>query len=353
MKHLKEAAQIGGAFVGVIVGAGFASGQEIMQFFTSFGTSGQVGALISSALFVFLAMALSSLGKHCGGDSHKEVITLMGGRYLGVAIDLMITFFMFAIVVVMFSGAGALLEQLLGLPRLWGSVLTMVATVLIVCLDVRQVIAIIGVLTAPLLLAVAVVAGWSIVNGNTDQLILDQAAAAQPRGADSWFVASLLYVSYNIVAGAPFLAILGSRSSDQQAAHWGGVLGGLLLGLLMLVIAGGMFAQVDHLGGVDLPMLKLASMVSPWVGGLMGLVIFGMILNTAVGMLYSFSVRLFSGSAQRFRVGVVLSGIAAFLLSFVGFIALVGTVYPFFGYLGFVLMACTLVAWWRLKRTGR
>ncbi|MDO5103426.1 MAG: hypothetical protein Q4D91_11105 [Lautropia sp.] len=114
-----------------------------------------------------------------------------------------------------------------------------------------------------------------------------------------------------------------------------------------------MFAQVDQLGGVDLPMLKLASMLSPWVGGLMGLVIFAMILNTAVGMLYSFSARLFSGSVRRFRIGVLLSGVAAFLLSFVGFIALVGTVYPFFGYLGFVLMACTLVAWWRIRRDVR
>ena len=31
---------IGSAFIGIIVGAGFASGQEILQYFTSFGTLG-------------------------------------------------------------------------------------------------------------------------------------------------------------------------------------------------------------------------------------------------------------------------------------------------------------------------
>lgn len=35
MGNFKDVIRIAGAFVGVIVGAGFASGQEIMQFFTS------------------------------------------------------------------------------------------------------------------------------------------------------------------------------------------------------------------------------------------------------------------------------------------------------------------------------
>ncbi|MDO5103427.1 MAG: hypothetical protein Q4D91_11110 [Lautropia sp.] len=142
MKHLKEAVQIGGAFVGVIVGAGFASGQEIMRFFTSFGINGLVGAVISSALFVFLSMALSSLSKHCGGGSHKEVIQLMGGAISGQGYrpdDHLLH--------VRNRGGDVLGGWCLAGAIVWptsvvGSVFTMVATILIVCLDVRQVIAI-------------------------------------------------------------------------------------------------------------------------------------------------------------------------------------------------------------------
>jgi len=43
--------KIGFAFIGVIVGAGFASGQEILQYFTSFGTAGTLAAVVSTALF--------------------------------------------------------------------------------------------------------------------------------------------------------------------------------------------------------------------------------------------------------------------------------------------------------------
>ena len=54
---MQEQLKIAGAFVGVIVGAGFASGRELLLFFVDFGVWGLVGALVSAALFTFLGMA--------------------------------------------------------------------------------------------------------------------------------------------------------------------------------------------------------------------------------------------------------------------------------------------------------
>jgi len=350
MSHFKEVSRIAGAFVGVIVGAGFASGQEIMQFFTSFGALGLLGACISSALFVFLAMALATLGQQHAAPSHKRVIHAICGKYLGIFIDALITFFMFAITVVMLAGAGALLEQLAGIPHLWGSAAVTVLTVTIVCLDVRKVIGFIGSIT-PLLILMVVIVGAAAIGGRDASLdTLEAAAATQPRGAANWLIAALLYVSYNVVAGAPFLVIMGGQALDRKTALWGGMLGGALLGVLMLLIAGSMLAQVDKLGGVAMPMLLMASQLSPLLGVAMGVAIFGMILNTAVGVLYSFSARVLEPGSARFRWGTIAAGILAFLGSLVGFIELVGTVYPFFGYLGFILMVCTLLGWLRSGR---
>lgn len=349
MVNFKEALKISVAFVGVVVGAGFASGQEIMQFFTSFGAIGLVGAIISGALFIFLAMALSTLGQQQASLSHKGVIYAICGRYLGLCVDVMITFFMFAIAVVMLAGAGALLEQLAGIPKLWGSAAVTALTILIVCMDVRKVISFIGSVTPLLVLMVVIVASFAIASRDADMTSLQVAAQAQPHGAANWFIAALLYVSYNIVAGAPFLVIMGGQAVDRKTALWGGILGGVLLGILMLLISGGMLARADELGGVAMPMLLIASQLSPFIGIVMGIVIFGMILNTAVGVLYSFSARLLEPGSARFRWGTIAAGVLAFLGSLVGFIKLVGTVYPFFGYLGFVLMACVLVGWFRMR----
>lgn len=50
---MKKIMLIGSAFIGIIVGAGFASGQEILQYFTSFGTLGVLAAVVST-IFICL-----------------------------------------------------------------------------------------------------------------------------------------------------------------------------------------------------------------------------------------------------------------------------------------------------------
>ncbi|MNJ72922.1 hypothetical protein D3C77_696410 [compost metagenome] len=102
-----------------------------------------------------------------------------------------------------------------------------------------------------------------------------------------------------------------------------------------------------------MPMLSIASELSPTLGVIMCVIIFGMIVNTAVGMLYSFLARLLPAGTRSFQVGAVGAGVAAFVCSLIGFISLVGQVYPFFGYLGFVVMLAVLIGWIRLGRVKR
>ena len=55
---IEKSLQIGGAYVGIIVGAGFASGQEIVLYFTSYGFKGIYGALLAMVGFQLLECVL-------------------------------------------------------------------------------------------------------------------------------------------------------------------------------------------------------------------------------------------------------------------------------------------------------
>ena len=46
----KESIKIGFAYVGIVVGAGFSTGQEVMQFFTPYGLWSYIGVLISGLI---------------------------------------------------------------------------------------------------------------------------------------------------------------------------------------------------------------------------------------------------------------------------------------------------------------
>lgn len=50
----KQSIQIALAYMSVVIGGGFASGQEVLQFFTGYGLIGIAGTLVSGLLFAFL-----------------------------------------------------------------------------------------------------------------------------------------------------------------------------------------------------------------------------------------------------------------------------------------------------------
>lgn len=345
---MKKSFQMGGAFIGVIVGAGFASGQEVLQFFTSFGTLGILGTVIATALFAFLGMNLMQLGSRLQTKSHQHVIYHICGRVLGTAIDFIITFFLFGVTVVMFSGSGAIFEQQFGIPGTVGNLLMAVLTIATVLMSVQKVIALISAFTPFLLLAVIVITGYSLVN--FDFASADFAAASANQAAPNWLMGGLLYVSYNLAAGAAMMTVMGGTVKDEKVAGWGGIIGGLGLGLLILLINISMLTDLKALAAVPMPMLVLANNISPLLGGLMSIILLGMIYNTAVGMLYAFSARIVKPDSPKFKVSVGIFGAVAFGSSFVGFVTLVGTVYPVMGYLGFALIAAIVFAWFRRKK---
>jgi uncharacterized membrane protein YkvI len=347
---MRKAFQIGAGFIGVIVGAGFASGQELLQFFTSFGALGIVGTVVATVLFAFLGMNLSQLGSRFQTTSHQHVIYHICGKYLGIVVDVIITFFLFGVTVVMFSGAGAIFEQQLGISSFVGSIFMAVLTIASVMLNVKKVILLISAVTPFLLLLVIAITVHSVLNYDISSAELQAAGATGNQGASHWLVAALLYVSYNIAAGAAMLTVMGGTVKDEKVAAWGGIIGGVGLGILILLINISMLTQLKEIAAVPMPMLFIANNISPAMGAIMSVILLGMIYNTAVGMLYAFSARLVKPETARFKGSVVLFGAAAFGASFVGFITLVGTVYPVMGYLGFTLIAAIIYTW--IKKRG-
>lgn len=342
---MKKSIQMAGAFIGVIVGAGFASGQEILQFFTSFGWWGVAGTALATALFAFLGMNLTTLGSRLHATSHKEVVYQICGKYIGAVVDFVITFFLFGVAVVMLAGAGSIFESQFGLPAVYGSLFMLIITVLTLMFNVHKIISAISAITPFLLLLVVIIAIYSLFTTDLSAADMDMLAKKQTSGAANWFLGGLLYVSYNIAAGASMLAVMGGVEKSEKIAKHGGILGGVGLGILILLINVAIFTKIDQIGGADMPMLLLSTKMSPAIGVIMAIALLGMIYNTAVGMLYAFTARIVPLESKHFKWIVWVIGLAGFALSFVGFIQLVSAVYPAMGYLGFVLIISIIIAW--------
>jgi len=347
---MKKTFQIGAAFIGVIVGAGFASGQEVLQFFTSFGIPGLLGGIIALILFSFLGMVLGQLGSRLQTKSHERVIYHICGKYLGIAVDIVLTFFLFGVAVIMFAGSGAIFEEQFGISAAVGNLFMTAIVIISVMFDVKKVITLIGSFTPVLMVTVLIIAIYSLLTFDLSTLGEPVPSAVDSQAAPNWILSALLYVSYNIAVGAPMLTVMGGTVKDEKVVARGAILGGIGLGLLILLISISMMTQLSEIADSAMPMLVIANNISPIVGVVISVILLGMIYNTAVGMLYTFSVRVVKPGTTKFKISVVLFGIIAFICSNVGFVNLVGTIYPITGYLGFVLIAAIVVSWVKHKK---
>ncbi|MEY9865598.1 hypothetical protein ACDZ29_15520 [Peribacillus sp. RS7] len=346
---MKNSVNLAGAYIGIIIGAGFASGQEVLQFFTSFGIYSVLGIVVATALFSFLGMQVTQLGSTLQTRSHKNIIDHICGRYLGRVVDIIITFFLFGVTVIMIAGSGTIFEEQFGVPSIVGAILMTVLTIGTLLLNVNKIMSIISAVTPFLFVIMIIISGYSFF---TSDLNFNEIISSSSKGnaaTGNWMMGSLLYVSYNMTAGIAMLAVMGGTIKNKKEAGMGGLLGGIGLGILLFLINMGMMSDLKGIEGSGMPTLHLANQISPWLGYILSIILLGMIYNTSVGMLYAFTARMVPADTKRFKISVIMVGILAFLASFVGFIKLVGTVYPVTGYLGFVIIAALIISWIRSK----
>lgn len=352
----KHSLQIALAYMSVVIGGGFASGNEVLQFFTGYGLAGIAGSVVAAVLFAFLGMHIARISSIMQAGSHKQVLYSLFGQQAGFVVDIILSFFLYGVGVVMLAGAGSTLAQQLGLAPLVGSILMTVLVIGTLCLNVKGIINLISAVMPFLLIMVLAITVYSIYTSTGTQEELSQVATEVQvitfLGAEvpNWALSGLLYASFNIAVGFPMLAVIGGLTKSPKAAALGGIGGGLGLGFLIILLNVGLFANLDKLLGIEIPTLLLAQQIHPWLAVLMSIALICMIYSTAVGMFFAFSARFATPETTRFKVLSAIFAVVGLALSQVGFTKLVGTVYPMLGVVGLILIIAIGLSWVRTRK---
>ncbi len=350
MHQIKEILKIGSAFIGIIVGAGFASGQEILQYFTSFGTMGIFAGIISAALFAYSGMILVWLGSRTQTTSHKPVIFRISGRIVGTIIDWILILTLIGIGVVMLAGAGSNLNQQFGLPYFVGTLIMTLLILFVGFFGTNKVVSAIAGVTPFLILFVIIISVYSILTMDASYAALNALAKETPTTLPNWFISGINYASFNLALGASMAIVMGGSQKNTKTAAWGGFAGGLGIGILIILSHLAIFSKIEHVGDLDMPLLGIVNEMSPILGFIMSIVIFGMIFNTGIAMFYGFVARFVETGTKKFNIVLTVTMAISFVLSFIGFTDLVAYLYPFIGYLGLVLIAVLIITPFRMKK---
>lgn len=333
------------AFVGLVVGAGFASGQEVLQFFVSYGTQGLLAAALAAVLMGVAGAAILQLGSYYHASDHTEVLTSLTRPWIARGIDVFLSAVLFCLGFVMIAGAGANLNQQFGLPAWVGAAVVSVLVIGTGLLEVSKVMTIIGAITPFIIIFTLGVSIHAFVSADQSFAVLDGLAREVASPLPNWPAAVINYVGLALILALSMALVMGGDQLNSRAAGIGGLIGGVTFGLMLLIAAGAIFVSVDRVRDADMPMLAMVNEIHPGLGVAMAVVIFGMIFNTAIGMFYALAKRAAGINPRWYTPTLIGSTVLGFGCSFLGFKALVAKLYPIIGWVGIVIIVLIVVRW--------
>ena len=339
------------AYIGVLTGAGLASGQELLQYFVALGIPGLVGIGLVGLLHMIIGGILLILGSHYLATDHSDVFDEISNKVISKFMDISLIFTCFVVGFVMIAGAGSNLNQAFGINENIGRVVCALLIIVVGMMDFDKVSQVIGSFSPLIVVFVLVGSIFTIVTARPDWQDLNAFASSLPANFNNLGLSVINYFGMCLMTAVSMGFVLGGDELNTENAGWGGLFGGAVVGIMGFLITRTLFLRVKEVYTLDIPMLYILEDISPILGLIMAVVIFGMIFNTGISLFYALARRFSNDDEGRFKKMLVLITGLGFVLSFLGFKSLVSMFYPIIGYIGIFMTGLLIFAYFK-ERTA-
>lgn len=342
---------MGGAFIGLLIGSGFTTGQEIMQYFVSYWYWGIAAVVLMFVLFVYVGMSFVAVGYEQQFEEPKNIYHYYCGKYVGTFFDYFSSIFLFMSFWVMVAGAGAAVNQQFGWPSWMGGVAMGVLTLITLYFGFNKLVDIIGAI-GPVVSVLAILLGIAGIMMNPGGLssfketlvpLVENKTVLQ--AGTNWFFACASYVGFCMMWLAVFMTNMGKTANSRKEAFGGAFFGALLYSLAVLLLMFGLAANLSEVAGAQIPTLILASKISPVLAIIYAIIVFTEIYTTAGPLLWT-PVKRFAPDEKstRYRMVLLVLGVVGIIMgAVVPFDRMINIVYVINGYVGFLLLFMMII----------
>lgn len=349
--NIRRVIIMGGAFIGLLIGSGFTTGQEIMQYFVSFGKMGYAAIVMMFVLFVYVGSSFVSVGYEQQFEEPKNIYRYYCGKYIGTFFDYFSVVFLFMSFWVMVAGAGAAFSQQFGLANWVGGTVMGLATLITLYFGFGRLVDIIGSI-GPVVSVLAILLGISGimmhpegVSTFTEQLPVLVEEGTVLQAGSNWFMACASYVGFCMMWLAVFMTNMGASANSRREGIYGTIFGATLYSLAVLLLMLGLSANLIEVAGAQIPTLILAKKISPALAIIYTIIVVTEIYTTAGPLLWT-PVKRFAPDEKSNRYRVLLLGLGVIGI-FVGlkvpFDRLINVIYVINGYVGFMMLFLMII----------
>ncbi len=324
-----------GLYVGGVIGAGFASGQELVVFFVRYGAGGLVGILLSVALLIFGTALILEFCHDNALTSYHGLFSLAGFKRAAI-LEGAYSFILAVGSAVMFAGSAALApnEGLAEVYRLATGVL-----LLFVLISGRKGVLAVGRWLAPFITAFLLLLALGRI-GRRPELALQN-------GQGPWqgVEAALLYASYNLGFSVAVLTGTAGLLKKKSQRLTLAVLANLLLGGVILLLFWALHTLPPGQLGEPVPLLAIAALGGPAIAVCYRFVLWASMFTTALANAFALTGRLAESGKLSWARGALVVVVLSVVGSYLGFASLIRVAYPLLGLA--VLWFLIYLAWRR------
>lgn len=346
---MKDVLKIVFVIIGTLIGAGFASGQEMYIFFFSHGVKGMIGIVISSALMGiiiyktlnlldiydiktykdFLDIVLSKNKNIKGNEKSKKKFSINEIVNCVINIFILVTFF------IMIAGFGAYFEQEFGINSLFGSGILALLSFIIFLTSVKGVVKANELLIPVLILFIVLIGSINIFNIITSKGILNIQNYLVNQKGIKYILDAVLYCSYNSILLIPVLITLKDFLKNKKQVTLIVVISTIIIIILSAMIFM-LLIRVDvDISKIEMPAVYVVSNMSKTFKFIYAFIILGSIFTTSISLGTSFLKNVTKNEKSYTQIAAIMC-ITSVIVSKIGFSNLINLLYPIFGYLGLV-----------------
>jgi len=319
--------QVAFTYMGTVVGAGFATGQEILQFFTRFGHWGAAGIGAVTLLFVWLGAKMMLISSRIGARSYEDLNKVLFGDRVGVWVSHFMLVVLVGVNAVMLAGAGSIFNEHFGFSYQAGLLLTMIACFLLLRGGMSAILTVNSIVVPVMLLFTVFLIVDTLRTPGSDRWLLEVTDLSPWAAWSSPF----LYAAFNLCMAQAVLVPLGSEIADRRTIVAGAWVGGIGIGFMLLA---GHIALSTYMPGIaqfDIPMGGIARELGIYVQWIYLFLIFAEIFTTLISDIYGLTLQLEDRLKWPRQLLIACVLLLCYFISQFGFGTLLGTLYPVFG----------------------
>lgn len=336
-----------GAVLAFAIGAGFATGQELLQYFSAYGWQSILVGITFIIIFIYSNYCFAIAGKRGNLTKGNQVFEYYCGPILGKIFDYFASIFCYMSFIVMVAGASSTLNEQYHIPTYIGGALLTVLAIITVIWGLNGIVNIISKI-GPVLVAFALIIGIIALVTTVGKIpegieLIQTGQVEVTKASTNWLLAGCSYGGFCLMWFAGFMAELGSKNNMKELML-GMSFSGIFNITACVLVGFALTASITQTSAVSIPNLVLAVNIWPPIATVYALIICAAIYSTACPLLWTGVVRFSDEGTSKFKILTVIAGILALIIALtVPYGKLLNYIYVLNGYGGFVLFAIMVV----------